>query len=249
MASTGEPAYRKLAGELRKRIAAGGYAGGTRLPTESDLVGEFALSRQTVRRAFVDLVAEGLVYRVPGRGTFVAQDRSRYLRQLGSIEDLMSLADDTDMEIASPSITSVNLEAAGRLRLETDRVCRVILRRFHDRTPFVVTTIYWPPSIALLVEGAPELQMGAVGPHTMIGLLEPHLTSPIEQCSQSITATAADTEVADHLGCGVGHPVLRVDRLYTDADERPVELAVSHFLPEQYTYRVTLRRRSPAGRD
>ena len=40
----------------------------------------------------------------------------------------------------------------------------------------------------------------------------------------------------------MGHPMLRVDRLYTDNSGRPVELSVSHFLPEQYTYRVTLRR-------
>ena len=39
-----------------------------------------------------------------------------------------------------------------------------------------------------------------------------------------------------------GHPMLRVDRLYSDTFGRPVELSVSHFLPEQYTYRVTLRR-------
>ena len=36
--------------------------------------------------------------------------------------------------------------------------------------------------------------------------------------------------------------MLRVDRLYTDSDGRAMELAVSQFLPEQYTYRVTLRR-------
>ena len=110
--ASGEPAYRALAKELRSRIAAGRYAGDTRLPTESDLVEEFALSRQTVRRAFVDLVAEGLVYRVPGRGTFVAQERPRYLRQLGSIEDLMSLSDDPDMEITAAPVTIVDMEAA-----------------------------------------------------------------------------------------------------------------------------------------
>ena len=41
-----------------------------------------------------------------------------------------------------------------------------------------------------------------------------------------------------------GHAMLRVDRLYSDTSGRPVELSVSHFLPEQYTYRVTLRRSS-----
>jgi GntR family transcriptional regulator len=83
---------------------------------------------------------------------------------------------------------------------------------------------------------------GAVGTHTVIGLLEPHLADPIAEAAQSITVAPADDIVADAVGCQSGHPMLRVDRLYSDSSGRPVELSVSHFLPEQYTYRVTLRR-------
>ena len=118
------------------------------------------------------------------------------------------------------------------------------LSRSHGQIPFVTTTVYWPLDIARLAQDAPELALGAVSPHTMIGLLEPRLDSPIHECAQSITATAASSEVAELLGCDPESPVLRVDRLYFDADGRAVELAVSHFLPEQYTYRVTLRRQS-----
>ena len=65
-----QPAYQALREQLRSEIAAGQYRDGTRLPTESELVARHGLSRQTVRRAFQDLVAEGVVYRVPGRGTY-----------------------------------------------------------------------------------------------------------------------------------------------------------------------------------
>src|SRR5262249_25523839 len=92
-------AYRVLSGRLRREIASGRYRGGVRLPTESELSQEHNLSRQTVRRAFQDLVAEGIVYRVPGRGTFATEPDGRYLRQLGSIEDLMNLSTDTTMEV------------------------------------------------------------------------------------------------------------------------------------------------------
>jgi len=64
------PAYQTLGQALRDEIASGAYADGVRLPTESELVARYGLSRQTVRRAFQDLVAEGVVYRVPGRGTY-----------------------------------------------------------------------------------------------------------------------------------------------------------------------------------
>ncbi|AFR50713.1 GntR family transcriptional regulator [Gordonia sp. KTR9] len=241
-AGQSEPAYKTLANELRSQIVAGKYAGGVRLPTEVELSQEYALSRQTVRRAFLELVTEGAVYRVPGRGTFATENAGQYLRQLGSIEDLMNLSTDTEMQVLESPARRVDLEAAGRLRLDTDVVYRIVFQRFHDGVPFVVTTVSWPEPVARLVIDAPEVEQGAISDHTMIGLLEPHLADPIEECAQSITATTADATTADRLGCPVGHTVLRVDRLYTDSRGRAVELAVSHFLPEHYTYRVTLRR-------
>jgi GntR family transcriptional regulator len=237
-----EPAYQTVREELRDEIAAGRYRDGVRLPTESELVARYGVSRQTVRRAFVDLVAEGVVYRVPGRGTYANESGRRYLRQLGSIEDLMSLSEDTTMEVLAGLRRRVDVDAASRLRLDDDVVYSVVFRRLHDRVPFVSTTVHLVPSVAQPVLGSPELADGAVGTNTVIGLLEPHLAEPIAEAAQSITVAAADEAVAGAVGCTPGHSMLRVDRLYSDTSGRPVELSVSHFLPEQYTYRVTLRR-------
>lgn len=234
-----KPAYQVLREQLRDEIAAGQYSDGVRLPTESELVAQHGLSRQTVRRAFQDLVADGAVYRVPGRGTY-ASEPGRYLRQLGSIEDLMSLSDDTTMEVLTGLRRRVDLDAASRLRLDDDVVYSVVFRRLHDGVPFVSTTVHLVPSAAPPIQAA--LVDGAVGTHTVIGLLEPHLAEPIAEAAQSITVAPADTFVASAVGCEQGHPMLRVDRLYSDSSGSPVELSVSHFLPEQYTYRVTLRR-------
>ncbi|MGW0043665.1 GntR family transcriptional regulator [Rhodococcus sp. NPDC003348] len=236
------PAYRVLSDRLRREIASGRYRGGVRLPTESELSQEHNLSRQTVRRAFQDLVAEGIVYRVPGRGTFATEPDGRYLRQLGSIEDLMNLSADTTMEVLEPLRRRVDIETASRLRLDTDVVYRMMFRRLHDGIPFVVTTVSLPERIARLVIDAPELQPGASSAWTIIGLLEPLLSSPIVEAAQSITVAPAPPAVAGQLDCADGHPMLRVDRLYSDGDGLADELAVSYFLPEHYTYRVTLRR-------
>ena len=237
-----EPAYQTLRERLRAEIAAGRYRDGVRLPTESELAARHGLSRQTVRRAFQDLVAEGVVYRVPGRGTYAREPGRRYLRQLGSIEDLMSLSDDTSMEVLAGLRRRVDVDAASRLRLDDDIVYTVVFRRMHDGVPFVLTVVHLPESVAQPALGSAELADGAVGTNTVIGLLEPHLPEPIDAAAQSITVAAADDIVAGAVGCEPGHPMLRVDRLYSDTSGRPVELSVSHFLPEQYTYRVTLRR-------
>ena len=156
-----EPAYQTLRQRFGTRSPRA-YPDGARLPTESELVARHGLSRQTVRRAFQDLVAEGVVYRVPGRGTYASEAGRRYLRQLGSIEDLMSLSDDTSMEVLTGLRRRVDVDAASRLRLDDDVVYTVVFRRLHDGVPFVLTLVHLPESVARPVLGASELADGAV---------------------------------------------------------------------------------------
>jgi GntR family transcriptional regulator len=240
---TGEAAYKVVARELRSAILRRRYSDGTRLPTEAELAAEYQVSRQTVRRAFQDLVAEGLVHRVPGRGTFAPPRDGRYLRQFGSIEDLIGLSLDTQLEVLKPLRRKVNVEAASRLRLSSDAVHTVVFRRTYQREPFCHTAVYLDPTAAAVLDEIPELaEQGARSDATIIGLLDTRLPAPIAEAEQSITAAAADETLAAALGCHPGAPLLRVDRIYLTTDEQPVELAISHFLPEQYSYRVKLRR-------
>jgi DNA-binding GntR family transcriptional regulator len=157
----------------------------------------------------------------------------------------MNLSADTTMEVLEPLRRRVDIAAASRLRLDTDLVHRMVFRRLHDDVPFVLTTVYVPESIARSISDLPELQAGAVSSATIIGLAEPRMNNAITEAAQSITVAPADEAAATALDCPPGHPMLRVDRLYTDSADRAIELATSLFLPEHYTYRVTLRRTGP----
>lgn len=243
MGTRSEAAYAMLARTLRGAILQGRYADGARLPTEAELATEYRVSRQTVRRAFHDLVAEGMVRRVPGRGTFAAPRQGPYLRQFGSVEDLMGLSLDTRLEVVSPLRRQVDIDAAGRLRLDSDAVYRVLFRRRHHDVAFCLTTVYLPPAIGTVLAGLPALSApGALSEVTVIGLIDTHTDSPVAEAEQSITAVAATDMLTIYLDCERGDPLLRVDRSYTDTTGRLVELATSYFLPEHYSYRVRLRR-------
>jgi GntR family transcriptional regulator len=236
-------AYRGLADDLRADILARRYPEGVRLPTEAELARTYRVSRQTVRRAFQDLVAEGLVHRVPGRGTFTAPRSGRYLRQFGSVEDLMSLSVDTTMELLVPLRRQVDVDAAGRLQLESDVVHTLAFRRLHDGVPFCHTTVWLPPEAGAALQPLAEVtRAGAVSTATVIGLLDGRLDAPITDAEQSITVGSASESVAADLECEARKALLRIDRLYATATGQPVELAVSYFLPEFYSYRVHLRR-------
>ncbi len=236
-----EAAYQALARRLRDALLRGHYPEGVRLPTEAELAREYAVSRQTVRRAFHDLVSEGMVHRIPGRGTFAAPRDGQYLRQFGSIDDLMGLSIDTRLEIVEPLRRRVDIDAASRLRLDGDVVHTVVFRRLHNETPFCVTTVHLPPAVGVALAAEPSLTtVGAVAATTVIAMVDSRF--PIAEAEQSITAVLATAPTTGLLGCADGAPLLRVDRIYHSTKGTQVELATSYFLPEHYSYRVRLRR-------
>ena len=73
MVNRGSPIapYRQVAEVLRQRIAAGEYQPGQRLPSISDLMGEFGVAALTARKALNLLVTEGLAELSPGMGFYV----------------------------------------------------------------------------------------------------------------------------------------------------------------------------------
>ncbi|MEV5825873.1 GntR family transcriptional regulator [Spirillospora sp. NPDC052242] len=73
------PKYEQLAALLRERIAAGEWAPGQAIPSETVLEGEFGLARGTIRKAIAALRAEGIIVTTRGKGSYVSQqapDRS-----------------------------------------------------------------------------------------------------------------------------------------------------------------------------
>ncbi len=71
------PLYAQLKELLSERIESGEYAPGEKIPTELALCAELELSRPTVRQAIAELVAEGLLVIMKGKGTYVSSEPAR----------------------------------------------------------------------------------------------------------------------------------------------------------------------------
>jgi GntR family transcriptional regulator, histidine utilization repressor len=70
--ATSVPGYEQVKTFVQSRIRAGQWRPGDRVPSETELVKQFSLSRMTVNRALRELAAQGLIVRVRGSGTVVA---------------------------------------------------------------------------------------------------------------------------------------------------------------------------------
>ena len=238
-----ESAYRRVADNLRTQILGQALPAESPLPTEAEVARQHGVSRQTVRRAFQDLVAEGLVFRVPGRGTFMIPPSERYLRHFGSVEDLMALSADSELCVLNPLAETVDPGSANRLRLADDRVATTSFLRLHHGQPFCHTRVCLPPHVGFRLGTAAELvTKGAISHVTVIGLLDKVLTAPIQDAEQSISVAVAPPGVAESIGLPAQALLLRIERTYFDTHAEPVELAVSYFHPDRYSYRVRLRR-------
>lgn len=70
------PLYGQLKELLRSRILDGTYPPQSRMPSENELGQAHGVSRITVRQALGDLQKEGLIFKIHGKGTFVAKPKA-----------------------------------------------------------------------------------------------------------------------------------------------------------------------------
>lgn len=84
------PLWEQLDGILREKIDNGIWQSGDVISSENELSKEFKISRMTVRSVITRLVQEGLLYRVPGKGTFVSEPKihTKPLSKMGIREQL-----------------------------------------------------------------------------------------------------------------------------------------------------------------
>lgn len=73
-AASGVPFYRQVVDQIGALVRSGQLAPGRKLPSVRELAAQLMVSLITVRRAYADLEAAGLVVRRQGQGTFVAED-------------------------------------------------------------------------------------------------------------------------------------------------------------------------------
>lgn len=235
---TSRPLYRQVADELRGQIRNRELTPGGQLPTESDLMDRYGVSRNTVRLALGVLRTEGLVVTGQGRGSFVADlstpatsRGARSLSRRGVVhvsdaldDELTGAADDTVTDGVTTRPASVVM--ADRLGLEAGG--HVIVRhrlRMAEHQPSHSTDTYVPERLAegtALADPAP-LRAGIAEQLAELG-------HPVSRLSDEIGVRMPTPAEAQELQIATGVPVLTVLRTAFDPDDRAV-VAVTALLP------------------
>ena len=222
----------RLQQEIRRRIESGQWVPGSVIPPERKMAEEYAMSLGTVRTAILNLVSEGLLYRIQGKGTIVAGTRMireniRYYRFTG----------DFGRREAVPQLKFLDLtKVEGRLEINrrlksgmTEALYRLRRLVLISKRPAVYSVSYLPCRLFAGLEEFPRSRLEKV---PLYLALEDHFGLPTLSNSELISVVSAEAEAAAILCIAEGLPILAVEMLAFTYRNRPYEYRISYCLTE-----------------
>jgi len=206
------------------------------IPSERELMTTYDVSRSTVRKAIESLIADGLLHRIHGKGTFVARPR------LGSRLHLASFSQDMVRRGLTPSTRLLVIEidrppadVATALGLGgADRAWRIDRVRLADDEPIAVE-LGWYPQARL-----PDLDHEDLG-GSLYEVFVHRYGLVIDTAEQTLWGESADASVARRLDAPVHTPLL-VFRRISSAGGHPLEYVVSRYRGDRYQLHMSLGR-------
>jgi len=230
----GAPLYRVAKRALLQAIEAGHCPPGSALPSETALATAFGISIGTLRHAVDELVAEHILARRQGRGTFVAtHGADRFLFQFFHVERSDGRRDVPVVELLSFERVRLDDEAAAALALKPgDAAIEIENRLTLQGRPVVHDRLTLP---AALFKGMTEKRLRE-RPSTIYHLYQTGFGITVLRAQERVRAVAADRAAARVLGIAPGTPVLQVRRTALTFNDKPVEYRVSTIHSAQHEY-------------
>lgn len=215
------PLWQQLSRTLRGEIESGLLRPDQALPSESELIDRYGVSRTVVREALADLVRAGLIYKVRARGSFVAPQRPE-LRFIGSTtgssDDLVATGRQVTTRVLDFAVGTADSADAEALRIpEGSPVVRLRRLRRVDGTPWLLVDTVLP------YERFPTLARANLENRSLYEHLRRHFGVQPSGADRWLSAVIPSREDAELLELEPGQPVLSIESLAWDADGAPFE--------------------------
>jgi GntR family transcriptional regulator len=231
------PLFAQVRDALRTDILSGVLAPDARLPSESELIERFGVSRITVRQALAELQASGLVRTVNGKGSFVTQPGRRQAQGplVGVLESMRLRGLRAHGKLVSFRQVKASKALSSELDIKTGtQLGALVVMRYGDGIPFVIGTTWIAPELAsrLATQDLTDQDVSVA--------IELGLGLRMSRTRVRVQAALADERLARRLHYTEGAPVLRIRTTSYNYDERPVSHSDTYCRADMMDYRVTL---------
>jgi GntR family transcriptional regulator len=237
------PLYREVKRRLTASLRDAEWPQGQPLPSEAQLAARYRVSMGTVRKAIAELVAERVLVRRPGRGTFVAnRDRDYMLDAFFNIVDASGRKEFPQVRLMSFQAAHADRKAARHLGLrEGARVFCIENLLSLRGAPVILDRIRVSRAVM------PDLNEAdfRTRDQTIFGLYQQLHGVTVTRLDEWIRAANADADVARALGLEQSAAVLAIERVAYTYDETPVEFRERYVNASNHAYLNVLGMKKP----
>ncbi|KUO71152.1 MAG: hypothetical protein APF77_10410 [Clostridia bacterium BRH_c25] len=230
------PLYYQVKEDIINKIKDGIYSIEEKVPGENELQKIYNVSSITVRKALTDLVNEGYLYRIQGKGTYVAKPK------INRLLNLMSFTDEMKEKGIEPSTKIIEIKTvvdemiSKKLRISEDREITMVKRlRLADDVPIALQTSYVPASILTSSDAAQLKQLNSLYAVLKEKGIEPHSAREVYNI-----AMMEDKATYSLFNKKKGTPAFYVKRMTYDREGILFEYAESILIWDRYSIEVDL---------
>lgn len=234
------PLYYQLKQSIIAEIQGGNLKVGDSIPTEAEFSEKLGISRPTIRQALSELVSEGYLHRMKGKGTFISRPKidERFFQQLQSFNQEML------KKGLKPSTEVLDLKkikgVAGvneKLKIGPEEELIYLKRlRFADDDPIVYLETYLPYTLCS------KLLDEDLSNQSLYTLLEEKYDRKILRASRLIEATNAGLEESRLLKIKKNQAICLVKTVAFTQDDVPVEYSIARYRGDRNQFSVELIR-------
>jgi GntR family transcriptional regulator len=233
------PLYEQIKRLITRSLSEGEWTPGAMIPSEMALARRYEVSQGTVRKAINELVAENMLIRRQGRGTFVATHaddgtttyRFLHLRNLAGEQAYpQSIFIGFGRGKADAAVAKRLGIRSGSALVQIQRVLTL------SGKAVVYDDIRLPAALLKGISSAMVEEHVNAHKGTLYSLYETQYQIRIISAEERIRAALADERVAELLGVALGAPLLCIERVAFTYKNQPVEWRMSYVNTEHHYY-------------
>ena len=229
--------YEQIRQDIIHKIESMEYRPNQVIPSENELCASYGVSRITVRKAIDELVHEGLLYRIKGKGSFVRDHGSEGLSRIYSFtEAILHQGKTPSKKLLSLKVEEADADIRRRMGLEEGEEVYVIKSIYYaDGRPYCINTSILPRKLF------PKLELFDFNRNSLYEVLKSFYQLSFTKARQILTATVGSSEIYGYLETEQNQPLLRINAasfcLYHD-NETVFEIYESYILTDILSYYV-----------
>lgn len=228
------PVYHQLEKAIREQIESGRLAVGDPLPPERDIAKINNISLATVRRALQNLVQNGFLHRIQGRGTFVSNTalRRKKVRYYHFVKRFQNDIRETDIELVQLKRIKGDPHVNRNLKIRASQDVYELRRVLGFGRKRLIYAVSYLPYV--LFKGLEKYKKWYFEKFALYIFLEQKFGVSTMKNRELYGVALADRDMADIFNVENGHPLLSVEMQAFTHKEKPYEYRLSYCLVDDF---------------